>query len=470
MNKKILGILVCTLLMIVTVSPALGSSNSENTVLYNNPPEADAGGPYNAEEGTEVIFDASGSHDPDGDVLLYIWDFDGDAEWDTDWLHESFISYSYGDDYEGIVNLAVTDGSLIDYDHSSVLINNVAPTADAVPDQTVNEGEEFNFDFSFTDPGFSDEHIICFSADSGEGDFKPPTGVQGGWYPLSDSRIGEYIIDTGSMELNDIHLSPRPGSGVTILTTPTNWTKKSSEDANCSKEHTAQPGTTLTFKLKMKPNATTGRFMCDIYFTLDYSIIGEGWIDFELNTKSTPMKSYSLTQFEFTYGDDGTYRPVFNVSDDDGGYSEVTCTITVLNSPPEIEPFGPFKGKPNEPIELSATATDPGSDDLTFTWGFGDGTPVVTNTYYNNGESPDSDLISQFGTFPFTITDTVEHTYESKGTYIVKLTVEDDNGGIDEYTTSASMPRNKPYTDRPFLKFLQNIMERFPLFARLLKL
>ena len=39
------------------------------------PPLADAGGPYTGTAGEEVLFDGSGSFDPDGAIVFYFWDF-----------------------------------------------------------------------------------------------------------------------------------------------------------------------------------------------------------------------------------------------------------------------------------------------------------------------------------------------------------------------------------------------------------
>ncbi len=68
-------------------------------------------------------------------------------------------------------------------------------------------------------------------------------------------------------------------------------------------------------------------------------------------------------------------------------------------------------------MEFTATATDPGADDLTFVWDFGDGSPVVTSTYINGG------------TYPFSVNDSQSHVYSSAGTYNLKVTVTDDDGG-----------------------------------------
>ncbi|MHA2211296.1 MAG: Ig-like domain-containing protein, partial [Candidatus Thorarchaeota archaeon] len=47
----------------------------------NDAPVADAGGPYTADEGIQISFDASGSSDIEGDQLQFRWDFDNDGSW-----------------------------------------------------------------------------------------------------------------------------------------------------------------------------------------------------------------------------------------------------------------------------------------------------------------------------------------------------------------------------------------------------
>ncbi|HEY93812.1 MAG TPA: hypothetical protein G4O15_02585, partial [Dehalococcoidia bacterium] len=109
----------------------------------NHAPKADAGGPYTAGEGTQILFDASGSTDPDGHALEYAWDFDDDGLWDTGWETEPTITHKWCDDYTGTVRLIVkeisTDEQLTDTDSTTVTVTNVAPTVDAGLDQTVNE-------------------------------------------------------------------------------------------------------------------------------------------------------------------------------------------------------------------------------------------------------------------------------------------------------------------------------------------
>ena len=80
------------------------------------------------------------------------------------------------------------------------------------------------------------------------------------------------------------------------------------------------------------------------------------------------------------------------------------------------------------PIRFEASATDPGSDDLTFAWDWGDGTPATTSVYYNNGVSPDAP--SSPDVRPMAATDVQVHAFGTSTHIVVTLTVTDDDGGL----------------------------------------
>ncbi len=67
----------------ITASDGYGSSSITVTItvnVLNHPPVADPGGPYAGNIGQPVSFDGSGSHDPDGNNLVFDWTFgDGGA-------------------------------------------------------------------------------------------------------------------------------------------------------------------------------------------------------------------------------------------------------------------------------------------------------------------------------------------------------------------------------------------------------
>jgi hypothetical protein len=78
-------------------------------------------------------------------------------------------------------------------------------------------------------------------------------------------------------------------------------------------------------------------------------------------------------------------------------------------------------------ITFIAMAADPGSDDITFSWDWGNGN-VTVNTCYNDGIGPDPYPSPEVN--PITATDTAKHAYASAGTYAITLTVRDDDGGV----------------------------------------
>lgn len=144
----------------------IGSASTNVTILLNNPPIANAGGPfYSGFEGYPVILDASASIDPEGHVLQYRWDFNNDGTWDTDWLNDPIINYAYPDDYNGLVIVEVTDGCSIVNASADITIYNVPPQV-SLSFEPSNPKVIVNFTGSFFDPG-SDTHT--FTWDFGDG-------------------------------------------------------------------------------------------------------------------------------------------------------------------------------------------------------------------------------------------------------------------------------------------------------------
>lgn len=80
----------------------------EHTYIPPMAPAADAGGPYEGNVGDAITFDAGGSHDADGEIALYQWD------WNLDGVYDYVTSYAvcvhtWGHEYSGKVRLRVTD-------------------------------------------------------------------------------------------------------------------------------------------------------------------------------------------------------------------------------------------------------------------------------------------------------------------------------------------------------------------------
>jgi len=134
--------------------------------IKNRAPVAEAGESYIGYEGHPVSFDGSLSSDSDGNELTYEWDFDGDGETDADGVCPTYV---WIDDYSGEVTLTVSDGQLTSSDTAPVTINNVAPTANAGPDQQAYVGETVNFVGSAYDPGLQDNPTGSWTFGDGNG-------------------------------------------------------------------------------------------------------------------------------------------------------------------------------------------------------------------------------------------------------------------------------------------------------------
>lgn len=140
------------------------------------------------------------------------------------------------------------------------------------------------------------------------------------------------------------------------------------------------------------------------------------------------------------YGDNGEFLVTLTATDDLGASAADSLQVTVRNLPPELSltiaaieelASGPaLLLRRGESFPFEATATDPGSDDLVFTWSWGDGTPDTVHTHFNDGQGADPPL-SPAGELPFSASDSAGHAYALAGIYGFELEVTDDDGGTD---------------------------------------
>jgi C1A family cysteine protease len=189
------------------------------------------------------------------------------------------------------------------------------------------------------------------------------------------------------------------------------------------------------------------------YF-LNHLVVIIGWKD----DPSIPNGGYWICKN--SYGSDWGYDGFFNL--------EYECMFIGLfiswvdynpnynfkpNKP--STPVGPTSGKAETNYEYTFVAEDLDGDDIYYLVDWGDDSINEWFGPYKSGEEA-----------------TVKHRWFEQGEYIIKAKAKDVLEAESDWSDplSVSMPRNKLYSDRPFLKFLQNIMDRFPLLARLLKL
>jgi hypothetical protein len=158
----------------------------------NQPPNADADGPYEATEGGSVVLGASGSSDPDGDTLSYAWDLDNDGSFETSGQTPTFSAAGRDGPDSQTVGLQVCDDSgACDTASATVNILNVAPAADAGADQTVYRGDEVTLTGTWSDPMGSVDDPYSWEWDL-DGDGSPDSS--------STAACGDTITEVVSFE------------------------------------------------------------------------------------------------------------------------------------------------------------------------------------------------------------------------------------------------------------------------------
>ncbi len=125
-----------------------------------------------------------------------------------------------------------------------------------------------------------------------------------------------------------------------------------------------------------------------------------------------------------TYMASGSFTVTLFVTDDRGatGSAETRCQIEFPNRAPIANIGGPSSGVINTDLTFDGSNSyDADSDELTYTWNFGDSTPSVTGSE-------------------------VTHAYSAPGIYKVGLTVDDGRGGLDtsEITVVITPPNQNP--------------------------
>ena len=335
------------------------------------------------------------------------------------------------------VSLTVTDDvGDSDTETVTITVTNVAPTITAISgDQGIDEGSPVNIAATFTDPSWLDTHTV--TVDCGGGDLDASSLIEERVRPDSTGDVaavctfghaGTYTVtvtvtddvgdsDTETVDVVVVNVAPTlsaiTASAVSI--TEGQWIILSATftDPSWLDTHTA---------------------------TVDCGFLGLSPDSLSLTEENARPDSTGTINSQCTYGDNGTFTITMTVTDDLGDSDTQTVDTLVSNVDPmltldhagSIVDFAggeAFIGRVGVPQSHDASATDPGSDDLTFDWTFSPD-PTAVSTTYLNGTGPDA-LPSPGGTYPTSASDTGTVNFIEPGIYTVAVTVTDDDGGSD---------------------------------------
>jgi predicted extracellular nuclease len=129
--------------------------------LRNDPPVADAGGPYTANEGETVALNASG-YDPDQTSVTFAWDLDNDLTFETPGQNITFNAVDGPAVFP--INLQVTDETGLSTVVSTTLtVTNSVPTVSPLvtSPEPSTEGSSVIVSASFSDQGLNDAPFTC---------------------------------------------------------------------------------------------------------------------------------------------------------------------------------------------------------------------------------------------------------------------------------------------------------------------
>jgi predicted extracellular nuclease len=288
---------------------ARGTSDHDPNVaafVINDPPTADAGGPYTVDEGSSIMLTATGS-DPEGQTPAYAWDLDNNGTYETPGQSVSFTGVDGPATLT--VNVQVTDnGNLTAVASATVTVNNVAPTIVSVTNNDpINEGSSATITVNATDPAGANDPLTYEFDCNNDSTFETTTGfcafADNGTYTVN-VRVsdGDGGIATGSTVVIVNNVAPTVD---TPVVSPEPSTEGSSVVANA------------TFS---DPGVNDAPFTCMV----DY---GDG----SSNLPGT-ISSNTCTGPAHVYPTFGAYIVTVNVTDKDGGTgSNSTIHIVIFN-------------------------------------------------------------------------------------------------------------------------------------------
>jgi PKD repeat protein len=398
----------------LTVTDDSGAKDIETTcvIVSNVAPSANGGQDQTVNENDIVYFNAGSSTDAISDInsLTYLWEF-GDGSTGSG-ISTSHI-YAKQGSYVAMVTAIDGDGAS-DVDSAIITVRNVVPVADAGTSQTVNEGQTVFFDGAET-------------ADT-------PT----------DRAVLDYSWSFGGQGINPTHIWSDDGTKVTSLTATDDDASSNTDGTNIYVQNVA-PSVGI--------NALAVSDSTIVNFTLRSA--GEKWRDVHFYLHEDNVLIRELEVYRNPGNPDDQSATAYGVVLESGKAYNASVFFTPDDDPINGQPTGASPAwiilgledgrdfwmhhtfNVNHPetyrwdVDFSsivkvtprAAAFDPGSDDVTLNWNFGDTqSPIVSHCHAN------------YGKYPMYVNDSAFHIYVWPGTYAVTLTAIDDDNGSSSHT------------------------------------
>jgi PKD repeat protein len=355
----------------LTVTDNRGATGTDTAAVVvgggttNQKPTAAAGGPYTVAAGHALQVNGAGSHDPDGTIATYAWDF-GDGATGTG----VSPSHTYATAGTYLLKLTVTDNGGATGDDSTLVTvtgsaTNQSPVANAGGNRTGQVGVAVAFDGSAShDP---DGTIAAYDWDFGDG----ATHGSGATTTHTYAAAGSYLLkltvtDNGGATAADVALVTisAPGNQAPV--------------AHAGGNRTGQVGAAVAFDGSSSTDA-------------DGTIAAYDW---DFGDGAAHGTSATLTH---TYAAAGTYLVRLTVTDNLGATGSDVAVATISapgNQLPLASAGGNRAGAVGVALSFDGSAShDPDGTIVSYDWDFGDGSThatTATTTHAYSAAAPTS--------------------------------------------------------------------------------
>lgn len=436
----------------------------EDTLLIekgNEPPRADAGGPYTGKAGQGIAFSAANSFDPDGGIVDFSWAFgDGTTGTGPAPVH----LYELSGSYTAILTVADNQGKTAEDTTSVTIEPNAPPRPEPNGPYSGIAGDTLTFNAAGSfDP---DGSIASFTWDFGDGATESGVSPQHVY-----SQVGTFVVTLSASDQYGLEAST---STTATIEPPTHYALRHSwvnpgaslvpvERAPTLKDTpgSAGPGEVVGLKVATRPRDPDLRLVsyevawnedvlrydsikAGAFFDQAFSALKLGAGRLAITAQSSdgpadPDEEIEVGTAYFTVvALEGaqTTTATSGLNLETGSGPLVLDALPVLEStlfvyelgdniPPTAEANGPYQGTVGFPVQFDGAGTDPDGFIARYDWRFGDGTVVE-----DAGPRP-------------------AHTYTLAGQYTARLTVVDHVGSsaTDQATVTildAPIPEEPP--------------------------